>query len=165
MGGTLDRAAQDGVPHPGSDRAQSGLCTLDSRLLPDGSCARLMSTAAPILVVTKRLPPAGLAKLIGEPFPDMVKFVVDVELRIIAVGGQLHADAEAILLERGSPQASLWGGNYHPGLGEVECIEYESLINIRPAVGNLGLDVQDPAIREKIRDVVFALIGRGEPLP
>jgi hypothetical protein len=123
-----------------------------------------MSAAAPILVVTKRLPPAELARLVGSPFPDMVKFVVDVERRIVAVGGQLHADAEAILLDQGSRQPALWGGNYHPGLGEGECIEYESLINIRPAVGNLGLEVQDLAIREKIREVIFALIGRGEPL-
>ena len=124
-----------------------------------------MATVHPILVVKKRLPPAELAKFIGRPFPDMVKFVVDLDRRILAVGGQLHADAEEILLERGSRQASLWGGNYHPGVGEAECIEYESMINIRPARGNLGMEVQDPGIREKMRAIVFDLVGRGEPLP
>jgi hypothetical protein len=126
---------------------------------------RPVSPAAPIVVVTKRLPATELAKLVGSPFEGMVKFVVDLDLRIVAVGGQLHADAEAILIDRGSKQASLWGGNYHPGLGEQDCIEYESFINIRPAAKNLGLEVQDPKIREKIRQVVFALIGHGEPLP
>ena len=122
-----------------------------------------VSAAPPILVVTKPLPPAELAKFIGAPFSDMVKFVVDVERRIVAVGGHLHADAEALLIERGSDQEALWGGNYHPDLDEGECLEYESLINIRPAAGNPGLEVEDLVLRGRIRDVVFALIGKGRP--
>lgn len=124
-----------------------------------------MSAVAPILVVTKRLPAGQLANFIGKPFPDMVKFVVDVEREVLALGGELHVDAEAILLERGSRQESLWGANYRPGRGESECIEYNSLINIRPAQDNLAMLVQDPVRRERIRKIVFALIGRGEPLP
>jgi hypothetical protein len=123
-----------------------------------------MTADAPILVVTKPLPPAELAELVGAPFPDMVKFVVDVERRIVAVGGHLHADAEALLIERGSRQGSLWGGNYHPALDDDECVEYESLINIRPG-RNPGLEVEDPALRARMREVIFALIGRGRPRP
>jgi hypothetical protein len=39
------------------------------------------------------------------------------------------------------------------------------MINIRPSAGNRSLEVQDAVLRERIRDVVFALVGRGEPLP
>jgi hypothetical protein len=124
-----------------------------------------MSSVAPIQVISKRIEPSELAKFIGHPFPDMVKFVVDVERRIIAIGGELHADAEAVLIDRGSRQEALWGGNYRPGLGEHECIEYNSLINIRPSQGNRGMTVQDPRAREKLASVVFDLIGRGEALP
>ena len=110
--------------------------------------------------------PAGtLATFIGHPFPDMVKFVVDVDRKIIAVGGELHADAKALLLEQESRQESLWGGNYRPGLGEGECIEYSSLINIRPSQGSCGMSVQDPGIRNRIENIVHDLLGRGEPLP
>ena len=124
-----------------------------------------MSPDASILVLSERIAPAELARLVGHPFQDMLKFVVDVERRIAAVGGELHADAEALLLEHGSAQESLWGGNYYPGRGEGECIAYQSLINIRPSLGNRGLTVQDPALRERIRSVVFELLGHGEPLP
>lgn len=123
-----------------------------------------MSSEAPIILVTKRLASADLARLVGHPFKDMVKFVVDVELKKAAVGGELHADAEEILLENGSRQSALWGGNYFPGRGEGECVVFNSMINIRPAAGNRALDVQDPALRARIREIVFALIGRGEPL-
>lgn len=123
-----------------------------------------MPAEAPIIVVMKPLPASELAKLLGAPFPDMVKFVVDVEHRIVAVGGHLHADAEALLIDQGSGQAALWGGNYYPDLGPEACIEYESLINIRPG-RNPGTKVEDEALRARIREVVFDLVGRGSPRP
>ncbi|NOT31658.1 MAG: hypothetical protein HOP15_14520 [Planctomycetes bacterium] len=80
-------------------------------------------------------------------------------------GASFTPTRRASLIEQGSRQDSLWGGNYHPELDEEECIEYESLINIRPASGNPGLEVQNPAIRATIRAVVFSLIGSGRPHP
>ncbi len=118
-----------------------------------------------IVVVDRLIEPAELARLVALFFEDMVKYVVDVRLDVAAVGGQLHADAEAMLLARGSAQADLWGANYYPGRGEDECIEYTSLINIRPAQGNRSMEVQDAAARGRIRELTFALIGRGEALP
>ena len=49
-----------------------------------------------------------------ERFGDMVKGVVDVDRRIMALGGELHADEEAVLLEHGSAQSALWGINLYP---------------------------------------------------
>jgi hypothetical protein len=93
-----------------------------------------------------------------------VKLVVDVERRIVAIGGELHADAEAVLLEQGSRQADVWGANYFPGVGPQHCLELTALINIRPGQGNRGMVIQDAAIAAKVRVVVSDLIGRGEPL-
>jgi hypothetical protein len=64
-----------------------------------------MPPDAPIVLVAKPLGPALLARLVGHPFEDMVKFVADVRRKIVAVGGELHADAEELLLEDGSNQA------------------------------------------------------------
>lgn len=118
-----------------------------------------------ILVLDQRIESAELARLVSLFFGDMVKYVVDIEQRRAAVGGELHADAEQLLLQSGSRQADLWGANYYPGKGREECIEYTSLINIRPAQGNRGMEVMDPVVREQIRDITFAVIGEGEPLP
>ena len=117
-----------------------------------------------IVIVDQPIAPSELARLVALFFEDMVKYVVDVRLSIAAVGGELHADAEALLLARGSVQQDLWGANYYPGRGEADCIEYTSLINIRPAQGNRSMEVADEEVRGRIRDVTFALIGRGEPL-
>lgn len=118
-----------------------------------------------ILVLDRKIDPADLARLTGAFFEDMVKYVVDIKTGRAAVGGELHADAEQLLLEEGSVQSDLWGANYYPGRGSEGCIEYTSLINIRPAQGNRSMEIMDPAIRERVRELTFALIGEGEPLP
>jgi len=124
-----------------------------------------MSEPGIVVVRAGRLPPAELRRLVLLYFEDMVKYVVDVARGLAAVGGEMHADAEQVLLEDGSRQADLWGANYYPGRGREGCIEYTSLINIRPAQGNRGMEVQDPATRERVRELTFALIGEGEALP
>jgi hypothetical protein len=118
-----------------------------------------------VVVGSGRLPPFELRRLVLLYFEDMVKYVVDVSRGVAAVGGEMHADAEQVLIEDGSRQPDLWGANYYPGRGRDGCIEYTSLINIRPAQGNRSMEVQDPATRERIRDLTFALIGEGDPLP
>ena len=118
-----------------------------------------------ILILREPIAISDLRGLVAAPFGDMVKFVADVERGLIAIGGQMHADAEHVLLDTGSEQQSLWGGNYFPGRGAEGCIEYTSFINIRPAQGNRGMELVDPGLREKIRALVHRLVGRGEELP
>ena len=69
-----------------------------------------------------------------------------------------------ILLDSGSRQDALWGANYYPGRGPEGCIEYTSLINIRPSAGNRGMELLDPDLRRKVEKITFALIGDGGPL-
>lgn len=109
--------------------------------------------------------PERLRALVDHWFGDMVKYVVDVERGVIAVGGELHADAEEALLADGSRPTDLWGANYYPGRGEDGCIEYTSLINIRPAAGNRSMEIEAAAVREQVRRWTFELLGRGEALP
>ena len=123
-----------------------------------------METDPGIVVVDRRIDRSELARLVHLFFGDMVKYVVDLERRVAAVGGELHADAEQLLLETGSRQADLWGANYYPGKGRDACIEYTALINIRPAQGNRGMLIQDPMIRDRLREITFDLIGEGEPI-
>lgn len=123
-----------------------------------------MSATEPpgIVIIDTKIDPAELARLVNRYFEDMVKYVVDVRRNIAAVGGELHADAEQLLLAAGSRQEDLWGANYYPGLGRERCIEYTALINIRPSQDNPGMEVEDPGVREAIERITYELIGRGE---
>ena len=119
----------------------------------------------PAIVITKHPVDAPtLKRLTAYWFGDMVKLVVDVERRVVAIGGELHADAEALLLEQGSRQTDVWGANYFPGVGPDDCLELTALINIRPGQGNRGMVIQDAAIAAKVRAIVSDVIGRGDPL-
>lgn len=134
----------------------------DSVVLP----SKVMVESVPdIVVVTDRISSAQLAELVDRFFSDMVKYVVDVERGIVAVGGELHADAEQLLIEGGSRQEDLWGANYYPGRGPVECVEFTSLINIRPSQGNPSMEIEDGEVRDRVRDLTHQLIGQGEALP
>jgi hypothetical protein len=123
--------------------------------------------SVPGIVIVKecRLDPRELRRLVDLYFEDMVKCVVDVERGVMAVGGEMHADGEQLLLEDGSRQADLWGANYWPGRGREGCVEYTALINIRPAQGNRSMEIQDPAVRGRVQELTFALVGEGEALP
>jgi len=118
-----------------------------------------------IVIVDRRIEPAELRRLVLLYFKDMVKLVVDVRTGVVAVGGELHADAEQMLLEQGSAQADLWGANYYPGRGPEGCIEYTALINIRPSQNNRAMEVQDAETRRTIQEITYSLIGRGEAIP
>jgi Protein of unknown function (DUF5674) len=104
---------------------------------------------------TKR---ARLATLAEAQFGDMVKAVVDVERRVMAIGGELHSDEEAALIEDGSVQKDLWGINLYPAEQGDAWIEFDSMINIRPSQGNRSRNVEDSALQDLIRQIVTALV-------
>lgn len=101
-----------------------------------------------------------LRRIAKERFGDMVKVVVDIECGVMAVGGELHADEEAILLEHGSKQVNLWGINLYPDETGDSWLEFDSMINLRPSQGNRSRGVEDEAIRQTIRAVVDQLVER-----
>ena len=100
-----------------------------------------------------------LTELAEDRFGDMVKAVVDIERGVMAVGEGMHADEEAGLLDIGSRQADLWGINLYPAdYGTPDWIEFDSMINLRPGQGNRTRSVDDPAVQERITDLVSRLV-------
>lgn len=101
-----------------------------------------------------------LRDIAKQTFGNMVKAVVDVEKEVLALGGELHSDEEALLLNKGSKQKNLWGINLYLDLGKDEWIEFDSVINIKPSQGNLSRGVDDPKIAQRIIKIVNRLIQR-----
>ena len=100
-----------------------------------------------------------VAALLGS-YGDFVKAVVDVSNRVMVVGGELHADDEAVLLDSGSRQEDLWGINLYPADDQEDWIEFDSMINIRPRQDNRSRGVEDRATRRLIREIVNLLVVR-----
>ena len=99
-----------------------------------------------------------LRELGEELYGDMVKAVVDVEKGVMAVGAELHADEEALLLSENSRQENLWGINLYTDRVIPEMIEFDSMINIRPRQNNRSRGVEDAEIRERIIGIVRNLV-------
>lgn len=91
-----------------------------------------------------------------EMLETYVKLAVDIQRGILAGGGAMHADCEAVLLEDGSEQEYVWGADWNPSAQQVT---FESLINIRPRHNNPSMEILDPNIREQVTEITIKLLG------
>ena len=91
-----------------------------------------------------------------QEYETMIKIVVDIRQRILSGGGEMHADCESVLLESGSEQDDLWGANWYP---LEQRIAFESLINIRPRLGNRSIVIQDENIRKQVEEITRQILG------
>ncbi len=99
--------------------------------------------------------PAQVQEMLQE-YEGMIKIVVDIRRRSLSGGGEMHADCESVLLEDGSEQDDLWGANWYP---TEQRIEYESLINIRPRLGNRNILIQDESLRKQVESITREILG------
>lgn len=124
-----------------------------------------MTQTPDIRILHEKISAGDLAGLVKAWFEDMVKVVIDIEKGVVAIGGDLHADAEQLLIEAGSDQQELWGANVYPFLLPEQRIEYTALINIRPSQDNPFMEIGDEVIRNKARNIIETLvIGPDETL-
>ncbi|MBI4120126.1 MAG: hypothetical protein HY454_01540 [Parcubacteria group bacterium] len=113
----------------------------------------------PIKIIRVPIKRSELVEVAQEGFGDLVKAVVDVEKEIAAVGCELHADGEVLLMEEEkSKRENIWGINIYPKKSESEWIEFNSMINLKPLQANRSRGVENPETRAKIKMVIRKLI-------
>ena len=113
-----------------------------------------------IQIISEKIDQGVLVELVNAWFKSFVKFVADITTGQLAVGGELHSDAEFLLLQNGAEQSDLWGGNYFPNKPSGERIEFTSLINIRPKDDNYSMEIENDVIRGKVKTLVETLLMR-----
>lgn len=113
-----------------------------------------------IRIIEKPIALEELKRMAGAFGGEYVKAVVDIDRKLMAVGGELHADEEEYLLRRGSLQENLWGVNLYPAKSGEEWIEFDSMINLRPWQDNRSRRVESEVLREKIKEIVTGLVTR-----
>ncbi len=111
-------------------------------------------------IITSEISIEKLKEMSAKTFGNLIKAVVDVEKKIMAVDAELHADEEALLLENGSEQKSLWGVNIYPELTGEDFIEFDSMINLRPSQDNRSRGVENAELRKKISEIVNKLVKK-----
>ena len=86
-----------------------------------------------------------------EDYGDYVKITLDVDLELLTIGGQWHADGEKLLINNGSKQENIWGGGINLVNNQVETF---ALINLRPKQNNNSQEILDPETRERFIKIV-----------
>ncbi len=100
-----------------------------------------------------------LRKLAREQYGDVIKAVVDIDQDIMGVGGELHVDIQSLLIEKEHSRGDMtWGINLYVDKTGDEFIEFDSMVNLKPASGNRTRGVEDEAIRAKIRAIVHEMV-------
>ncbi|MCK5076971.1 MAG: hypothetical protein KAR38_11380 [Calditrichia bacterium] len=108
-----------------------------------------------IEIVRQSISREQLNDIAREYYEELIKGVVDIKREVVALGGEMHADSEEVLLKDGSKQSDLWGFNILLDKNKEECLMYESFINIRPRNNNKSLEVEDLKIREQMKQIIF----------
>lgn len=108
-----------------------------------------------IHLLKEKATPVQMQEMLQE-YKSMVKIVVDIRLCVLSGGGEMHADCEITLLEAGSEQDDLWGANWYP---DEQRVEFESLINIRPRLGNRNILIQDEKVRQQVDTIARRILG------
>jgi hypothetical protein len=85
----------------------------------------------------------------------LIKIVVDIRRRVLAGGGEMHSDCKSALLDDGSEQDDLWGANWFPA---EQRVAFESLINIRPKLGNRNILIQNEELRKQVESVTREIL-------
>ncbi len=111
-------------------------------------------------IVTEGITREELRALAQKQYGDVIKAVVDVEQNLMGVGGELHVDIQSLLIEKEHSRGdTTWGINLYPEKTGEDFIEFDSMVNLKPASGNRSRGVEDPALRERIRAVVGKLVA------
>jgi hypothetical protein len=108
-----------------------------------------------IYIIRDKAAPVQIKEML-EMLQSYIKLAVDIDREILAGGGAMHADCEAVLLDDGSQQEFIWGADWDPTTQQVT---FESLINIRPRLNNPSMEILDSAIREKVAEIVVKRLG------
>ena len=90
-------------------------------------------------------------KRLQEKWGNYLKLTVDIENRWLVAGGELHADAEKLLLDKGSYQDDIWGGGIDLRGRQIDA---SAVLNFRPRLNNDNLEILDSERRKKFTKIV-----------
>jgi len=86
-----------------------------------------------------------------EDYGKYIKIVLDVKNKLMAIGGEWHADGEKVLLEHEADKDNVWGGGIDLDTKNIDTI---ALINLRPNLGNNSQEILDKEARENFVNIV-----------
>ena len=122
---------------------------------PVYTCPIFNNGANVIHLIRSRATPQQIVDML-QALETYIKLAVDTQRGVLAGGGAMHADCEAVLLEDGSQQEDIWGADWDVAAQQVT---FESLINIRPRQNNPAMEILDATVRERVAKISHQWLG------
>ncbi|MEK7540878.1 MAG: DUF5674 family protein [Patescibacteria group bacterium] len=108
-------------------------------------------------IIKDKIEIAELKEMAKRMYENLVKAVVDTEKEILAVDAEFHVDLEQLLIEKENCEPkNLWGINIWPEKLGDNFVEFDSMINLKPGLGNRSRGVE----REEIRNKIIAVVNK-----
>lgn len=76
-----------------------------------------------------------------------IKITIDIKQEITVLGGEYHADAKKVLVEKfNSKNSDIWGGGFSILKKEFRT---DAMLNLKPNLENNSMEIINPEAREK----------------
>ncbi len=97
-------------------------------------------------------------ELAVEWYGTMIKGTVDIAKNKVAIGGKYHVESCELLVEGGGDHTNVWGFNIRFEEDQNGILEFDSLVNIKPSLGNKSRSVENPEIIKKATEIIHSWI-------
>lgn len=111
-----------------------------------------------IQILDNKMSIEEVKKLADFWYGTMIKGTVDIELGRVALGGDYHIESSEILTDSGSKFQDVWGFNirFEENLDGV--LEFDSMVNIKPHLGNRSRNISNEEIITKATGIICKFI-------
>lgn len=111
-----------------------------------------------IIILEHKVSIEEVKKLAGFWYGTMIKGAVDVEGGKVALGGEYHIEGSELLSSMGSKFENIWGFNIRFEENEQGVLEFDSMVNIKPNLGNRSRSINNDEVIKKATGVIRKFI-------
>ena len=111
-----------------------------------------------IIILKEKLSIEKVKELADFWYGTIIKGAVDIEGGRVALGGDYHIEDSELLTNTGSKFEDIWGFNIRFEEKPDGILEFDSMVNIKPNLGNRSRNINDPKIIKKGIDIIYKFI-------
>ena len=111
-----------------------------------------------IIILDHKINIEEVKKLADFWYGTMIKGTVDIESGRVALGGDYHIESSEILTSSGSKFEDIWGFNIRFEENEDGVLEFDSMVNIKPNLGNRSRSINNQEIIKKVTEIIKKFI-------
>jgi hypothetical protein len=112
-----------------------------------------------IIILDHKITMDEVKKLADFWYGTMIKGAVDIEGGRIALGGDYHIEDSELLTSMGSKFEDIWGFNIRFEENPDGVLEFDSMVNIKPNLGNRSRSINNEEVTKKAIEIIYKFIA------